>query len=151
MTISLRGREAALLSIPRAGCPLGFFATPAEGGAQAKARYCDGHHSLSPGRRHNSVVGVNGGNARPREIVMIKTRNRMFGAVGLLLSVVPTAALASVSKPTAEERGACMGDAISLCISAIPNKARIASCLASKMSQLSPRCRAQFDKASTGR
>jgi hypothetical protein len=40
-----------------------------------------------------------------------------------------------------------MGDALSLCIAAIPNKARIASCLASKMSQLSPRCRAQFDKA----
>ena len=90
-------------------------------------------------------------NARQREIVMIKTRTGMFGAVGLLLCVVPTAALASVSKPTAEERGACMGDAISLCISAIPNKARIASCLASKMSQLSQRCRAQFDKAAAGR
>jgi hypothetical protein len=36
----------------------------------------------------------------------------------------------------AEERGVWMGDAISLCIAAIPNKARIASCLASKMSQL---------------
>ncbi|HEX7205880.1 MAG TPA: hypothetical protein VF237_12025, partial [Xanthobacteraceae bacterium] len=64
-----------------------------------------------------------------------------------LLGLLPTVAAASVSKPTAEERGACMGDALSLCIAAIPNKARIASCLASKMSQLSPRCRAQFDKA----
>ena len=82
---------------------------------------------------------------------MIKTRTGMFGAVGLLLCVLSTAALASVSKPTAEERGACMGDALSLCIAAIPNKARIASCLASKMSQLSPRCRAQFDRAATGR
>jgi hypothetical protein len=82
---------------------------------------------------------------------MIKIRAGMLGAAGLLLSMLPTAALASVSKPTAEERGACMGDAISLCIAAIPNKARIASCLASKMSQLSPRCRAQFDKAATGR
>jgi hypothetical protein len=44
-----------------------------------------------------------------------------------------------------------MSDAFSLCIAAIPNKARIASCLASKMSQLSPRCRAQFDKAAAGR
>jgi hypothetical protein len=82
---------------------------------------------------------------------MIRIRTGLFGVVGLLVGVNPTAALASVSKPTAEERGACMGDAISLCIAAIPNKARIASCLASKMSQLSPRCRAQFDKAAAGR
>jgi hypothetical protein len=44
-----------------------------------------------------------------------------------------------------------MGDAISLCLATIPNKARIASCLASKMSQLSPRCRSQFEKAATSR
>ena len=69
----------------------------------------------------------------------------------LLLGGVSTAAFASVSKPTAEERAACMGDAMTLCITAIPNRARIASCLASKMSQLSPRCRAQFDKAASGR
>ena len=82
---------------------------------------------------------------------MIRIRTGLFGVVGLLVGVIPTAALASVNKPTAEERGACMGDAMSLCIAAIPNKARIASCLASKMSQLSPRCRAQFDKAAAGR
>jgi hypothetical protein len=82
---------------------------------------------------------------------MITTRYRMFGAVGLLFCVLSTAALASVSKPTAEERAACMGDAMTLCVTAIPNRARIASCLASKMSQLSPRCRAQFDRAATGR
>ena len=82
---------------------------------------------------------------------MIKTRTGMFGAVGLLLCALSTAALASVSKPTAEERAACMGDAFSLCLGAIPNKARVASCLASKMSQLSPRCRSQFEKAAAGR
>jgi hypothetical protein len=82
---------------------------------------------------------------------MIRIRTGLFGVTGLLLTVLPTAAPASVNKPTAEERGACMSDAFSLCIAAIPNKARIASCLASKMSQLSPRCRAQFDKAAAGR
>ena len=41
---------------------------------------------------------------------MIKTRTGIFAAVGLLLGGVSTAALASVSKPTAEERAACMGD-----------------------------------------
>ena len=81
---------------------------------------------------------------------MIRIRTAPFAALALLLAL-PTAAIASVSRPTAEERGACMGDALSLCLAAIPNKARIASCLASKMSQLSPRCRAQFDKAATSR
>ena len=82
---------------------------------------------------------------------MIRIRTASFAALALLLCALPTAALASVSKPTAEERAACMGDAMTLCITAIPNRARIASCLASKMSQLSPRCRAQFDKAASGR
>jgi hypothetical protein len=82
-----------------------------------------------------------------KENAMIRIPTGLFGLIGLLLTVLPTAAPASVNKPTAEERGACMGDALSLCIAAIPNKARIASCLASKMSQLSPRCRAQFDRA----
>jgi len=81
---------------------------------------------------------------------MIRIHTPPFAALALLLAL-PAAASASVSRPTAEERGACMGDAISLCLAAIPNKARIASCLASKMSQLSPRCRAQFDKAATSR
>ena len=82
---------------------------------------------------------------------MIRIRTAPFAALALLLCALPTAAPASVSKPTAEERAACMGDAMTLCIAAIPNRARIASCLASKMSQLSPRCRAQFDRAATGR
>jgi hypothetical protein len=72
---------------------------------------------------------------------MIRIRTAPFAAFALLLCALPTAA----------ERGACMGDAISLCLAAIPNKARIASCLASKMSQLSPRCRSQFEKAAISR
>ena len=47
---------------------------------------------------------------------MMRIRTTMFGVVGLLASVLSTAALASVSKPTAEERAACMGDAMTLCI-----------------------------------
>ena len=50
---------------------------------------------------------------------MIKTCTGMFAAVGLLLGGVSTAAPASVSKPTAEERAACMGDAMTFCITAI--------------------------------
>jgi hypothetical protein len=80
-----------------------------------------------------------------REIVMTRIRNATFAAAGLLICVVPTAAFAQLEE-TAARRVACMGDALMLCSSAIPNKARIAACLASKMDQLTPRCRAQFAK-----
>lgn len=61
------------------------------------------------------------------------------------LGMLPTAAFAQLEE-TKERRAACMTDAILLCSWAIPNKARIATCLASKMDRLSPRCRAQFAK-----
>lgn len=77
-----------------------------------------------------------------RDTFMIRTRRRVLAAAGLLLGL-PTLAFAQLEE-TAERRAGCMLDAIMLCSSAIPNKARIASCLASKMSQLSPQCRAQF-------
>lgn len=73
---------------------------------------------------------------------MIGTRRKVFAVAGLLFSL-PTLAFAQLEE-TAERRAACMLDAIMLCSSAIPNKTRIASCLASKMSQLSAQCRAQF-------
>jgi hypothetical protein len=76
---------------------------------------------------------------------MTKLRHGMLGPIGLLLAVMPTTALADL-RGTPEQRAACMSDAVMLCSQAIPNRARIASCLASKMSRLSPRCRAQFLK-----
>ena len=75
--------------------------------------------------------------------VMIRFRSRMITAAGLLVGTLPTVAFAQLEE-TAERRAACMVDAMMLCSSAIPNKALIASCLASKMSHLSPQCRAQF-------
>jgi hypothetical protein len=75
----------------------------------------------------------------------MKTSHGVLGAVGLFLAVLPTAASAEI-RYTPEQRAACMGDALMLCSSAIPNKERIASCLVSKMSELSPRCRAQFTR-----
>ena len=80
---------------------------------------------------------------RQWETVMIRIRSGVLAAAGLLLGALPTVAFAQLEE-TAERRAACMVDAIMLCSSAIPNKALIASCLASKMSQLSPQCRAQF-------
>jgi len=76
---------------------------------------------------------------------MARSRNCLLAAAGVLVAALPTAASAQL-EATAERRSACMADAIMLCSSAIPNKERIASCLASKMSELSPRCRAQFTR-----
>jgi hypothetical protein len=83
---------------------------------------------------------------KKREIVMTKIRSGIFAALGLLFVLAPTAASAEI-KPTAEQRAACMGDALTFCSSMVPNMDRIASCLAAKKSQLTPRCRAQFDRA----
>ena len=93
-------------------------------------------------------TAIRGGAQPPKGDVMTKNRSRLFAATGLLLSVLPTTAFAEL-RETPERRAACMGDAIMLCRSAIPNKERIASCLASKMSQLSPGCRAQFGQGKT--
>ncbi len=74
---------------------------------------------------------------------------RRFGTLGVLGIVGALALPSTASAYTAEQRAACMGDAVMLCPAAIPNKARIAACLGAKMSQLSPRCRAQFEQART--
>jgi hypothetical protein len=73
---------------------------------------------------------------------MIRIRVGVLALTGLL-AALPTVALAQLEE-TPERRAACMADAVMFCSSAIPNKARIASCLASKISKLSPQCRAQF-------
>jgi hypothetical protein len=91
------------------------------------------------GPNHTQRVSI------PWEIVMIRIRSGMVAVAGLLVGVLPTAAFAQLEE-TAARRAACMGDALMLCSSAIPNNARIATCLASKMDQLTPRCRAQFAK-----
>jgi hypothetical protein len=75
---------------------------------------------------------------------MTKIRIGMF-AVGFLLSVFPTAGFAGF-QPTAEQRSACMGDALRLCSAVLPDTDRIVSCLASKKSQLAPQCRAHFEQ-----
>jgi hypothetical protein len=78
---------------------------------------------------------------------MTKIRSGLLGAaiVGSLFSFLSTGAFADF-KPTAAERSDCMGDAMSLCSHAIPNVDRVLACLVSKKSQLSPSCRAHFDK-----
>jgi hypothetical protein len=74
---------------------------------------------------------------------MIRIGIGVLAVAGLLLGALPTVAFGQL-EDTPERRVACMADALMLCSSAIPNRARIASCLASKKSQLSPACKAQF-------
>lgn len=76
---------------------------------------------------------------------MKKARDGML--VLLFAMVATTAAAKDALRGTPEQRAACMGDALMFCSDAIPNRARIAACLGSKLSQLSPRCRAQFQAA----
>jgi hypothetical protein len=77
---------------------------------------------------------------------MNKIRNGMIGALGFALVVLPAAASAEF-QPTPEQRSACMGDAMRLCSSVLFSGDRVVSCLLSKKSQLSPRCRALADKS----
>jgi hypothetical protein len=78
------------------------------------------------------------------ETVMTKIRSGVCGALVFLVSAIPTAAFAEF-KPTAAQRSACMGDAMSLCSSVLMNMDRVLSCLSSKKSQLSTGCRSQFE------
>ena len=78
---------------------------------------------------------------------MFMTRNAVLaeiiatGFVGTSLTTVH-----AQFEPTADDRAACDKDAFKLCASALPNKEAVMLCLKGKKNQLSPRCRAQFDR-----
>ena len=71
----------------------------------------------------------------------------VVGALVFFVAAAPTGAFAEF-KPTAAQRSACMGDAMSLCSSVLMSMDRVLSCLSSKKSQLSTGCRLQFEKGS---
>lgn len=50
---------------------------------------------------------------------------------------------------TYEQQQACMGDAFRLCSSEIPDIERVKACMVSRVSELSPGCRAQFRSPSS--
>ena len=52
---------------------------------------------------------------------MTKIRIGLLATAGLLLAALPTVAAGQL-EATPERRAACMGDAVMLCSSAIPNK-----------------------------
>jgi hypothetical protein len=75
---------------------------------------------------------------------MTNVRLGIFAALALVLSGLPTAAVAEF-KPSAELRSACRGDAIKLCSAHLSSMDGILSCLQAKKSQASRRCQAQYD------
>ena len=78
---------------------------------------------------------------------MIKFRNRLWAAavVCSVAGVFSTTASAGFN-PTPKQRSDCMGDVMSLCSYAIPSMDRVGACLMSNKTQLSPACRAHFEK-----
>ena len=78
---------------------------------------------------------------------MTKARRAAFAVViaAGFIGTVATAARAEF-QPTADDRAACDKDAWRLCMSAMPSKEAVMVCLRGKKAELSPRCRAQFDK-----
>ena len=78
---------------------------------------------------------------------MYKVRGGFLGVVvvGALLSVLPTSGFAG-SQPTAEQRAACTGDYLRFCFSLNPNADGVVACPYSHKAQLSPSCRAIFDR-----
>jgi hypothetical protein len=79
-------------------------------------------------------------------------------AVGLRefrFAALPAVALAFWLSPAAgwaytyEQQQACMGDAFRLCSGEIPDIERVKACMVSRVSELSPGCRAQFRSQSS--
>ena len=75
---------------------------------------------------------------------MTNLRRGLFAALALTLSGLSTAAYAEF-KPSAALRSACTGDALKLCGQYLPNMDKIQSCLVSKISETSPKCRTQYE------
>ncbi|GCE83889.1 hypothetical protein [Komagataeibacter diospyri] len=75
---------------------------------------------------------------------------RRYGAHGLIWTAhfAMAVVLASVSAHAAgreDQASACKNDVFRLCFLDIPNEKLMTECLESKLSQLSPKCRAMFE------
>lgn len=72
---------------------------------------------------------------------------RIMGlAAAVTVSVGVFASSSHAVEATAEQRAACTPDAFRLCSSEIPNVSAITACMRKNKSNLSPACKAVFDK-----
>ncbi len=77
--------------------------------------------------------------------MLIRRSSIMAG--GLLAALVlGSLTVAGPARAQSDPQSACSGDAQSLCSAFIPDRRRVASCLARHRAQLSPACRAYFTK-----
>ena len=67
-------------------------------------------------------------------------------AATLAVSVLTMAVRTEAFEITAEQREACMGDAVRLCGSEIPDVDRVLVCMRAKKSQVSARCKATIPR-----
>jgi hypothetical protein len=74
----------------------------------------------------------------------MKTRLALI-LLGAMIAPAMTPALAQSGPSEAEQRQACMGDAMRLCGAYIPDRDRIRNCMAGQIDRLSPPCRAVFN------
>jgi hypothetical protein len=63
----------------------------------------------------------------------------------ILLCTALTPAFAQSGPSFAEQKQACMGDALRLCSAYVPDRGAIANCLAAQRDRLSSQCRAIFE------
>ena len=74
---------------------------------------------------------------------MISSRAVQGVAVALAISILAPAAPA-LAQGTAQQRSACMGDALRFCARFIPKVSAITGCLEQNVSRLRPACAAEF-------
>jgi hypothetical protein len=80
---------------------------------------------------------------------MVRTAIYIVSAsVSALVAFVPLGSLNAAG--TEEQQEACFEDAIKFCGSEIPDVQRITACMVRNIHELSPRCRAQFDRPGVG-
>ena len=65
---------------------------------------------------------------------------RMALRCALMALAIPILSAAAESQGTADQRNACMGDALRFCLSSIPNHKRIEACLRANRRGLSSAC-----------
>ena len=75
---------------------------------------------------------------------LARIKAAVAGAVGLAALTFGAGAGHAASRDQQEH--ACRGDALHLCARDVPNKAKITACMKQHYDQLSPACKAMFDK-----
>jgi len=64
----------------------------------------------------------------------------------VLIAVAALLSSSALAQGTPEQRAACEGDALKFCAKDIPNADKIEACLRARLPEISPACRAEFEK-----